>query len=73
MKGIVKWYRRNLGYGYITADDGTDYFVHQTQIEVQGYRSLARGEAVDFIPGIDRNHGNRPWATQVTTVQKQRQ
>lgn len=37
------------GYGFITPDDGSnDIFVHQTAIKVDGFRSLAEGEPVEF-------------------------
>lgn len=36
------------GFGFITAEDGTDLFVHQTEIKAQGFRNLAEGESVEF-------------------------
>merc|ERR1719334_2551822 len=41
-----KWLDR--GFGFITASDGSNYFVHQTQIHAQGFRSLSVGEPVEF-------------------------
>jgi len=46
--GKVKWFNNTKGYGFITADDGTDYFVHHSDIAGDGYKSLEEGEAVDF-------------------------
>ncbi|MCD7921873.1 MAG: cold shock domain-containing protein [Clostridiales bacterium] len=63
MTGKCKWYRRNSGCGYITAEDGTEYYVHQSQIRTGGFRKLERGETVVFTPGTD-SHG-RPWAEDV--------
>lgn len=47
LKGVCKNWSK--GYGFITRDDGGgDVFVHQTQIQKQGFRSLMVGEAVEF-------------------------
>ncbi|MCK6439634.1 MAG: cold shock domain-containing protein [Planctomycetes bacterium] len=47
-QGKVKWFDRVKGYGFITADDGRDVFVHYSSIEGEGYRSLEEGAAVTF-------------------------
>ena len=47
-QGTVKWFNREKGYGFITADDGQDVFVHHTAIQGQGYKSLNEGEVVTF-------------------------
>jgi cold shock CspA family protein len=53
------------GFGFILPDDGTpDVFVHQTEIQTEGFRSLADGEAVEFVAQLDDN--GRTKATQVT-------
>jgi len=46
--GKVKWFNASKGYGFITADDGTDAFVHHADIEGEGFKSLAEGEEVTF-------------------------
>ena len=47
--GVVKWFNTEKGYGFIIPDDGeNDIFVHQTSINVEGFRSLADGESVEF-------------------------
>jgi cold shock CspA family protein len=54
------------GYGFIVPDDGsTDVFVHQSEIQTQGFRSLADGESVEFVPAKDEKNGKIK-ATRVT-------
>ena len=47
--GTVKWFNDDKGYGFITPDDGAkDLFVHQSNIDAVGFRSLAEGAKVEF-------------------------
>ena len=47
--GTVKWFNDAKGFGFITPEDGTkDCFVHHTAIQMQGFKSLAEGERVEF-------------------------
>lgn len=47
-EGTVKWFNDAKGYGFIQSDDGGDVFVHQTEIIMDGYRSIAEGTRVQF-------------------------
>ena len=56
MRCTVKWYAPKKGYGIISTKDGKeDYFVHQSNIVMDGFRYLSEGDIVDFdvIPGED--------------------
>jgi cold shock protein len=46
-EGVVKWFRKD--YGFIDVGDGIDVFAHYSQIQKDGYRTLAEGERVSFI------------------------
>lgn len=47
--GTVKWFNDAKGFGFITQDDGgADVFVHHTAIQVDGFRTLAEGQKVEF-------------------------
>lgn len=48
MKGTVKWFNDSKGFGFITAEDGSDVFVHHSSIQAQGFKSLAEGDQVTF-------------------------
>jgi cold shock protein len=46
--GKVKWFNNAKGYGFIEKNSGGDVFVHHTAIQMDGFRSLAEGDAVSF-------------------------
>jgi CspA family cold shock protein len=48
LTGTVKWFDSKKGYGFITADNGQDVFVHYTGINGEGFRTLEEGERVSF-------------------------
>jgi len=55
-KGTVKWFNTMKGFGFIQPEDGsTDVFVHQTSIQMEGFRSLADGESVEYLVETDNN------------------
>jgi len=47
-KGKVKWFNNHKGYGFITPESGSDVFVHHSEIQDEGYKSLDEGQAVEF-------------------------
>lgn len=47
-KGTVAWFNDRKGFGFITAEDGRDVFVHFQEIERDGFQTLTVGEAVSF-------------------------
>ncbi|MCD8083921.1 MAG: cold shock domain-containing protein [Clostridiales bacterium] len=53
MKGTVKWFSPQKGYGFIQGEDGQDYFAHQTRIQMEGYRKLVADEKVSFSAAKD--------------------
>lgn len=64
-KGTVKWFDTTKGFGFVAPDNGDpDVFVHQTVIKMEGFRSLADGEAVEFE--VEEGDDGRRRATAVT-------
>jgi cold shock protein len=48
VRGTVKWFSNQKGYGFITPESGKDVFVHHSEIQGDGYKSLEDGQAVEF-------------------------
>jgi CspA family cold shock protein len=48
VRGQVKWFDPKKGYGFIVGPTGQDVFVHYSQIQGEGFRSLKDGEPVDY-------------------------
>ena len=52
-KGTVKWFNATKGYGFITPEDGgKDLFVHFSEIQGEGFKTLREGQAVEFEEGM---------------------
>jgi cold shock protein len=47
-KGRVKWFNENKGYGFIEQENGPDVFVHFSNINSDGFKTLSEGQEVDF-------------------------
>ncbi len=65
-QGTVKWFNSEKGFGFIAvAGGGADVFVHYSEIDAGGYRSLDEGQRVEFEVG----QGNKgPQATGVRVI-----
>lgn len=48
IQGTVKWFNTEKGYGFISDADGTDYFAHYSQIQMNGFKQLTQGDIVSF-------------------------
>jgi CspA family cold shock protein len=47
-QGTVKWFNASKGFGFIQRQTGEDVFVHFSAIQMDGYKSLTEGQAVEF-------------------------
>jgi CspA family cold shock protein len=63
--GTVKWFNESKGFGFITQEDGTDVFAHYSEIQGDGFKTLAEGEQVSFEV-IDGDKG--PKASNITKI-----
>ncbi len=48
MKGTVKWFNNQKGYGFISDEEGNDIFVHYSALNMEGFKSLSEGDNVEF-------------------------
>ena len=48
MKGTVKWFNKEKGFGFITGEDGKDVFAHFSQIQKEGFKGSFEGQEVEF-------------------------
>lgn len=65
MKGTVKWFNNQKGYGFISDEEGNDIFVHYSGVKMEGYKSLEEGITVEF----DVVQGTKgPQATNVVKI-----
>ena len=65
MKGTVKWFNDEKGFGFITSEEGNDVFAHYSEIQSEGFKKLEEGQDVTF----DVTQGAKgPQATNIKTV-----
>ena len=48
MQGKVKWFNPEKGYGFIEVEEGKDVFVHYSEIQDEGFKTLEEGQGVEF-------------------------
>ena len=46
LTGTTKWFDAKKGFGFITDQDGVDYYVHFSEIQMDGFRKLKNGQEV---------------------------
>ncbi len=49
VKGTVKWFNESKGFGFIEQQSGPDVFAHFSAITGSGFKTLAEGQAVEFV------------------------
>ena len=65
LKGKVKWFNAEKGFGFIVGEDGKDIFAHYSVINQEGYKALAEGDTVTYeLKTTERG----PQAANVTKV-----
>jgi len=68
-QGTVKWFNDSKGFGFITpSDGGKDLFVHMSEIQMDGFKTLKDGQSVDYTAGSNYTAGSSekgPCATNV--------
>ncbi len=47
-KGSVKWFNNDRGYGFILGEDGSEAFVHFSDVQVEGFKALNKGQSVEY-------------------------
>ena len=60
--GKVKWFNDSKGFGFIESESGTDLFVHFSEIQGDGFKTLAEGQSVEYEEGVGQKG---PCATKV--------
>ena len=65
IRGTVKWFNNQKGYGFISDAEGNDVFVHYTGLNMEGFKTLEEGQEVEFEVV---NGAKGPQAINVTRV-----
>ena len=64
--GTVKWFNADKGYGFISQDGGDDLFVHFSEIQTDGFKTLEETAHVEFTVAVGNN--GKSQATMVHTI-----
>ncbi len=59
MQGTIKFFNKARGWGFVKADDGKEYFVHYSQIQMDGFKSLHENDMVEYELGM--GNGRQPF------------
>ncbi len=62
-EGTVKWFNPDKGYGFISREEGDDLFVHFSEIQSEGFKTLDEGDSVVFDETTGQN--GKPQASNV--------
>ncbi|MCR5502002.1 MAG: cold shock domain-containing protein [Lachnospiraceae bacterium] len=65
-KGTIKWFNNQKGYGFITDESGKDVFVHYSGLNMEGFKTIEEGAAVEF--DVTEGKEGRPQAVNVTKL-----
>jgi CspA family cold shock protein len=66
-RGKVKWFNPGKGYGFIEQEEGDDVFVHYSEIQGEGFKTLTEGDEVEFE--VTAGQDGRMQATNVRKAQ----
>ena len=66
MKGTVKWFNNQKGYGFISDAEGHDVFVHYSGLNMEGFKTLEEGQKVTFDIEQDPKNSKKLRAANVT-------
>ena len=66
--GTVIWFDNKSGYGFIAREGEKDLFVHFSDINCEGFKTVKKGQAVTF--GLGTNNKGQPKATEVVIVEE---
>jgi len=61
--GKVKWFNPDKGFGFIEQEDGEDIFVHFSEIQEEGFKTLDEGQEVEFE--VTTGNQGKPQASNV--------
>lgn len=61
--GTVKWFNPDKGYGFVAREDGDDLFVHFSEVQMDGFKTLEEGQEVTF--DVTTGQNGKPQASNV--------